>query len=126
MRISKASKLSGATPKAIRLYESLGLLATVKRAGTYRIYTQRDIALIRLIKKAQRLGFRLSELKLSFAKSGFKAASWKTLVRLLQEKESEIIREMTRLEKLRASVGDCRKEIEDCLAKNPDCAQPVY
>ncbi|PKF49184.1 hypothetical protein AT251_20770 [Enterovibrio nigricans] len=54
MFIKQASELSGATQRAIRLYESLGLL-TVSRTGKYRVYTERNINLIKMIKEGQAL-----------------------------------------------------------------------
>ncbi|WP_421418384.1 MerR family transcriptional regulator [Pseudoalteromonas lipolytica] len=61
MYINEASKLSGATQRAIRLYESVGLL-TVSRVGKYRVYNQENIYLIKLIKEAQTLGVALSDM----------------------------------------------------------------
>jgi DNA-binding transcriptional MerR regulator len=63
MYIGKAAKLTGATPKAIRYYEAIGLMAPPKRLGKYRYYSERDINVIRLIKSAQKYGFKLSELE---------------------------------------------------------------
>jgi MerR family copper efflux transcriptional regulator len=62
MYIGELAKLSGATPKAIRHYESLGLLAKVKRVGVYRVYSDIELGQVKLIKQSQILGFRLSEL----------------------------------------------------------------
>ena len=61
MYINEASKLTGATQRAIRLYESVGLL-TVSRRGKYRVYSQENIHLIKLIKEAQTLGVALSDM----------------------------------------------------------------
>lgn len=63
MYIGQAAKLTGATPKAIRHYEAIGLMAPPKRLGKYRYYTDNDIKVIRLIKCAQKFGFKLAELE---------------------------------------------------------------
>ena len=63
MYIGQVAKLTGATPKAIRLYERIGLIATPRRNGRYRVYTAGDVQLIGVIKRAQSLGFRLAEMK---------------------------------------------------------------
>jgi DNA-binding transcriptional MerR regulator len=63
MYIGKAAELTGATPKAIRYYESIGLIAVPKRVGKYRYYTEKDVRAIRMIKCAQQYGFKLSELE---------------------------------------------------------------
>lgn len=61
--IGKVAEITGASRKAIRLYESLGLIPTPARRGKYRIYSERDLFLIHMIKHAQSFGFRLKELK---------------------------------------------------------------
>ena len=43
MYIGRLSELTGATPKAIRLYESLGLIPVPRRQGAYRVYTDKDV-----------------------------------------------------------------------------------
>lgn len=63
MYIGKAAKLTGATPKAIRHYEAIGLMAPPRRLGKYRYYSDRDIDVIRLIKCAQKYGFKLNEIE---------------------------------------------------------------
>lgn len=63
MYIGQAAKETGTTPKAIRHYEAIGLIAAPKRLGNYRFYSDRDIYVIRLIKCAQKYGFKLTELE---------------------------------------------------------------
>ena len=62
MYIGKVSVLSGASRKAIRHYEELGLLPDIGRLGNYRIYNQHHIVIVSMIKRAQRLGFKLAEI----------------------------------------------------------------
>ncbi|WP_229296424.1 MerR family transcriptional regulator [Stenotrophomonas nematodicola] len=61
MRISDIARRSGASQKAIRLYEARGLLAPVPRINRYRDYSEQDLTLVLLIRQAQALGFRLAE-----------------------------------------------------------------
>jgi len=63
MFIGEASKASGATIKAIRLYEQMGLLTNIARVNSYRVFTDEDIYLIKFIKLANKFNFTLSELK---------------------------------------------------------------
>lgn len=44
MRIGEMAHRTGASAKAIRLYESRGLLGVVARAGSYRQYGEADVA----------------------------------------------------------------------------------
>jgi MerR family copper efflux transcriptional regulator len=61
--IGKVAKMTGTTCKAIRHYETLGLLPKAQRQGIYRIYSERDVFLIHMIKCSQSVGFKLLELK---------------------------------------------------------------
>jgi len=63
MFIGKLALLTGATPKAIRLYESIGLIPIPLRQGKYRVYSDKDVALVHMIRRAQAVGFNLAELK---------------------------------------------------------------
>ena len=62
MYIGRLAKLSGCTPKAIRLYEELGLIAKPLRQGRYRVYDDHHVDVVRLIRVAQSAGFKLNEL----------------------------------------------------------------
>ena len=61
--IGKVAELTGASCKAIRHYESLGLIPAPKRRGKYRIYSEQDVFLIHVLKHVQTVGFQLKELK---------------------------------------------------------------
>lgn len=61
MYIGELAKLTGSTPKAIRLYEELGLL-TPQRCGSYRLYTAHHLTLVQMIRSAQAVGFKLGEM----------------------------------------------------------------
>ncbi len=52
----------GITPRAIRFYETKGLIKP-RRAGTTRVYTHRDKARMQLILRGKRLGFTLADIK---------------------------------------------------------------
>jgi MerR family copper efflux transcriptional regulator len=62
MYIGKVSTLTGASRKAIRHYEEIGLLRDIERLGSYRIYNEHHIVIIDMIKRAQALGFKLADI----------------------------------------------------------------
>lgn len=62
MYIGDLSKRTGASRKAIYLYEELGLIPTPRRRGTYRVYAPEVIGMVETIRCAQTLGFTLREL----------------------------------------------------------------
>ncbi|MDV7341546.1 MerR family DNA-binding transcriptional regulator [Terasakiella sp. A23] len=59
--VPQLAKELGITPRAIRFYETKGLL-TPARAGATRVYTKRDRARLILILRGKRLGFSLAEI----------------------------------------------------------------
>ncbi len=64
-KLYTASELAaalGTTARALRFYESKGLLAP-RRAGTRRVYDYRDRARLQLILRGKRLGFSLAQIK---------------------------------------------------------------
>ncbi|RAI04461.1 MerR family transcriptional regulator [Acuticoccus sediminis] len=52
----------GMTPRAVRFYESKGLISP-KRAGSTRIYTERERTRLVLVQRGKRLGFSLQDIK---------------------------------------------------------------
>ncbi|EPJ49298.1 MAG: hypothetical protein OFPII_01800 [Osedax symbiont Rs1] len=57
--VPKLAKELGITPRAIRFYETKGLLVP-QRAGSTRVYTRKDRARLILILRGKRLGFSLA------------------------------------------------------------------
>ncbi|MCP3751627.1 MerR family transcriptional regulator [Pseudomonas sp. SBB6] len=62
MFIGRLAELTGCTPKAIRLYEQLGLINEPERQGRYRLYNAHHLEMVHLIRKAQTAGFKLAEM----------------------------------------------------------------
>lgn len=114
--IGEISKLSGATPKAIRLYESLGLLSNIKRNGKYRIYDEGDVEFVRLIKVAQTLGMSLSDLKNIFV--GHNELNWKSALELLHEKNNNADVKIASLILQKKRIEEYRINIQECLDRH--------
>ncbi|MDP2094330.1 MAG: MerR family transcriptional regulator [Hydrogenophaga sp.] len=62
MYIGELSRRSGASRKAIYLYEEMGLIPCPLRQGNYRVYEPEVVEYIQTIRCAQSLGFKLAEL----------------------------------------------------------------
>lgn len=62
LTIGAFAQMAGVNVETIRFYQRKGLLAEPERlAGSIRRYGERDVARVRFIKSAQRLGFSLDE-----------------------------------------------------------------
>ncbi|MDI3317597.1 MAG: MerR family transcriptional regulator [Bacillota bacterium] len=60
--ISELAEAFDTTPRTLRYYEELGLLAP-EREGPHRLYGERDRVRLRLILRGRRLGFSLQEIR---------------------------------------------------------------
>jgi len=68
LRIGQVAQKTGLSVDAIRFYEKSGLLPRPPRTqGGYRLYREREVADLEFIRKAQQLGFSLSEIRELFS-----------------------------------------------------------
>jgi len=64
MRIGEIAKRAGVSVQAIRLYERRRLMRTPRRtAAGYRIYSEADLEIVTVIKRMQRFGFKMVEIR---------------------------------------------------------------
>ena len=130
MYIGEMVSQSGASHKAIRLYESLGLLGPVQRRGAYRFYSSEQLAKVQLIRQAQVLGFRLAELKDALQPRG-SVDDWQRLLAQLAAKRISLRSEIERLQALELQISSVEQEIRNCVgsfidvAASEDCSTPL-
>lgn len=112
MYIGKLAKLSGATPRAIRLYELKGLIPAPKRKGKYRVYSDKDLVLVHMIRRGQAVGFGLEEMKRLIQRKAqterFPLDLANDLIRIKREKLRD---DMARLTVLDRQLVDLHEEI---------------
>lgn len=112
LTVSKVAKGAGVGSDTVRFYEREGLIAKPPRGSSgYREYPEETVALIRFIRRAQDLGFRLKEVvELITLRSG--ADVRRDEVRALASaKLRDIDRKLTRLQAMRSALAGM---LEDC------------
>lgn len=64
MKIGELARLGGVSVQAVRFYERRRLMRTPRRtAAGYRLYSEKDLESVAVIKKMQRFGFKLAEIR---------------------------------------------------------------
>ncbi len=116
MYIGKAAQLSGATIKCIRHYEKIGLLPAPRRQGRYRVYDPQSVALVSLIKCAQKLGFSLKQMQAMVGENGSGALP---LPRIRQAIA-------TRKAQLQAQIADLQQQHQSLQAFEASLEQTRY
>lgn len=70
MNVTEVAAKTGVSPCAIRYYTRIGLLAPARQSGNrYHRFTDVDVTQLSFIRKAQKLGFTLQEIRKIFEES---------------------------------------------------------
>ncbi|MFM0124554.1 MULTISPECIES: Cu(I)-responsive transcriptional regulator [Paraburkholderia] len=68
MNIGEVAKSSGMSAKMIRHYEETGLIrAATRTESNYRVYTPKDVQVLRFVRQARHLGFSTKQLAVLLA-----------------------------------------------------------
>ena len=111
LTIGAAAAASGVGVETIRFYQRKGLLDEPARpAGSIRRYGKRDVARVRFIKSAQRLGFSLDEVAgLLVLEDGTHCDDARTLAEAKLAAVREKLADLRRIERaLRSMIAECR------------------
>ena len=112
MFIGRLAGLTGCTPKAIRLYEQMGLIPEPDRQGRYRVYTSHHLTLVRLIRRVQLAGFKLAEMvPLIAAKNTLKAFPVELANEAIDLKCQQIFQQIAGLQALAIHLDELKSEI---------------
>ena len=94
----------GITPRMVRHYHTLGLLAEpLRSASNYRLYNQRDVQQLKQIVALKQQGFQLSHIG-QLLKSSFDAEMQPTLITQLQQHYYTVIQQLARLRQTAAAL----------------------
>ncbi len=115
LTISQLAKNGGVNLQTIRYYEHQGLLAPAYRTEAgYRIYQQQTVRRIQFIKRAQELGFSLSEIKELLSLRVDTNTSQADIRTRAQAKLADVEQKIRHLQAIRASISRLIKSCRGC------------
>ena len=120
MTIGEASSRSGVPAKTIRYYEQIGLIGEASRdPNLYRSYTEDDVAMLRFIGRARRLGFSVADLRNLISLYRDHSRSSRDVKALALQHLAGIERRIAELQSLRGALADL---VERCNGDTrPEC-----
>ena len=124
MQIGEIAKRTCMTVDAIRFYERNGLLPRPPRTGGgFRRYGDTDVEALASVRRAQGLGFKLSEIQGLLRLRGNGLQPCAPVQRRLQEKLADVQRKLSDLHKLehelRLALRSCNRELRKRSAHCP-------
>lgn len=104
--IGKAAQLSGISPKMLRHYETLGLLAAVPRTDSnYRQYSLSDVHTLRFIRRARDMGFSLDAITELLSLWHNRRRSSESVKRITQKHMDELAQRIDALQAMQRTLG---------------------
>ncbi len=120
MNIGEVSKLSELNSKMIRRYEEEGIIPKAGRSVSgYRTYSEKDVHILRFVKRARELGFSMKDVKQLIG-------LWRNKTRSSAQVKSIALKHITELEKklqeIQSLLGTLKHLTEHCHGDHrPDC-----
>lgn len=112
MKIGELSRRLGVAPSKIRFLETTGLITPAARLKNgYREYGADDEDTLRLILLAQNLGFKLDEIRKTFAERKIEDIPCDEFIQRLEVKLGEIDRQIGRLSDMKTKVSGVLEEM---------------
>ena len=120
MNIGEAARQSGVSAKAIRYYESVGLIEAPDRTeGGYRDFDSDDIHYLRFVLRARSLGFSVDQVSRLIALYRDRKRASADVKAVAQSAIERIDQKMAELHSMRATLGTL---VERCHGdERPDC-----
>jgi MerR family copper efflux transcriptional regulator len=120
MNIGKLAEASGVSAKMIRHYESIALIPNGARSSAgYRLYGERDVHLLRFIRRARELGFSLEQIRVLLSLWQDKARASAEVKQLAQTHLDELDAKIQALNEMRATLAELAEAC--CGDHRPDC-----
>lgn len=121
LNIGEAAAAAGVTPKMIRHYESLGMIPEVQRTEAgYRLYSPREVAMLRFIRQSRALGFSVKQIDSLLA-------LWRDERRASREVKELARQQLAELEERQREIGEMRATLSHLVSlckgdDDPHCA----
>jgi DNA-binding transcriptional MerR regulator len=109
-RIGDVAREFGLTLRALRFYEDKGLIAP-RREGNTRLYSQQDVARVRLVALGRKAGFSLREIKQLLDLHESAEGNARPLRALIEKSE----RQLVRLQKQRAEINEASEALQAAM-----------
>ena len=127
LTIGEMSRRTGVAASALRYYEELDLIGSVRTGGNQRRYPRHMLRRVSLISVAKRLGIPLSDVKEAFGDVPMEStpshADWQRASRRWKRRLEERRRAIERLEyELTGCIGCGCLSLKACALLNPDDA----
>jgi len=120
LTIGETAARSGVPAKTIRYYEQIGLIGAAARAeNLYRTYSEADVAMLRFIGRARRLGFSVQALKQLVALYRDRGRASADVKAIALHHIAEIDSKLTELQAVRAALADLAARCHG--DERPDC-----
>jgi DNA-binding transcriptional MerR regulator len=127
MRIGELARRAGTTTRALRFYESQGLLRARRSANGYRDYDDEDFRLVNEILRLQAVGFSLDDTRpfVECLRAGHESGdSCADSIEVYQRKLAEVDACLDQLNTVRASL---QAKLAEALARQDSgCQRPAY
>jgi MerR family copper efflux transcriptional regulator len=117
LTIGQAAAAAGLTRKAIRVYETKGLLGPADRTPAgYRLYDQRDVELLTFIRRARTIGLHLVDIRkvLDIRNGGSPPCA--AVRDMLDERIADIDATVEKLLSVRRSLVGTRRRADSCCS----------
>ena len=120
MNIGQLAAKSGVNAKTIRYYEESGLLPPARRGSNgYRMYGDRDVQVLRFVRRARNLGFSVEDVGALLALWTDRDRASADVKKLARAHIEEVDQRIAELESIRNTLADL---MEHCHGDHrPDC-----
>ncbi|MBL7665176.1 MAG: Cu(I)-responsive transcriptional regulator [Bacteriovoracaceae bacterium] len=120
MKISEVAALSELNSKMIRRYEEMGIIPKAGRnLSGYRLYTEKDVHILKFVKKSRELGFSMKDTKQL-------VSLWRNKTRSSSHVKNIALKHQKELQKKLAEIQAMLKTLDELVLNchgddRPDC-----